>query len=113
MCNFCNLKKNRALRFLIYCLGGLAFIAASLAFFSQSRLLSQYGSLSTVATKKITLDHIFNGTFGAEQRSLRWIPEGLSKQFFFKQCSHLLTLAHPHSWGWRILYRREWLHQAR
>ena len=27
-------------------------------------------------TKHITMDHIFNGTFGAQSQTLRWVPEG-------------------------------------
>jgi len=27
--------------------------------------------------ERITMDHIFNGTFAAEQYSLNWVPEGV------------------------------------
>ena len=26
--------------------------------------------------KHITMEHVFNGTFGVERKSLRWVPEG-------------------------------------
>lgn len=28
-------------------------------------------------SRKITIDHIFNGTFASERRSINWVPEGV------------------------------------
>jgi dipeptidyl aminopeptidase len=30
----------------------------------------------TPGVRKITMDHVFNGTFNADKKGLRWVPEG-------------------------------------
>lgn len=66
-------KRPASLRALVYSLialvaaaGIIGFIAATT--YSQTKYLN-------LGTQRITMDHIFNGTFGAESHGLEWVPE--------------------------------------
>ena len=39
-------------------------------------------SFQVRGTQHITLDHVFNGTFGVDKHGVRWVPEGLAISIF-------------------------------
>ncbi|THH29289.1 hypothetical protein EUX98_g4902 [Antrodiella citrinella] len=66
-------SKRSSVRCLVICLSALVTIAAIIGLFAA---FSYTGTSYRIrGTKHITIDHVFNGTFGSSKRSLRWVPE--------------------------------------
>lgn len=57
--------------------------------------------------RRITMDHIFNGTFSPERMSLNWVPEGMSPHPFFRNDSERVR-----SWRRSLLDICGGIHQA-
>jgi dipeptidyl aminopeptidase len=71
------------LRALIISLLSLVGLAAFIGFFAAKSYKGgnawhdgkEWG-VARIGSNKITMDHVFNGTFNARRQSLRWVPEG-------------------------------------
>jgi dipeptidyl aminopeptidase B len=63
--------------------GLLLALAAILTFSGAIGLFAALSYKETkravLGNKRITMDHIFNGTFNVERTGLSWIPEGVPK----------------------------------
>lgn len=67
-------QRTSSLRCLVFCLVALVTIAAVIGLFAA---FSYTGTSYRIrGTKHISIDHVFNGTFSAYTRSVRWVPEG-------------------------------------
>lgn len=62
----------RYLAFGLVVLVSLSAIIGMVAAFTYSGASSYHAP----GVKKITMDHVFNGTFAIESETLRWVPEG-------------------------------------
>ncbi|EIW75144.1 dipeptidyl aminopeptidase [Coniophora puteana RWD-64-598 SS2] len=65
--------KRSPLRVLVLSLAALVFLAACIGVFAASTLYK--GSYRSHGHRKITMDHVFNGTFSSYTRGLDWVPE--------------------------------------
>lgn len=61
-------RSSRAAADMMSCSGGIGLFAA--------KSYTHAGYYHQPGTKHITMDHLFNGTFSAQTRSLHWVPEG-------------------------------------
>lgn len=63
-----------SLQCLIICLVSLVVTAGLIGVFAA---FSYTGTSYQIrGTQHVTMEHIFNGTFAAEKRGVRWVPEG-------------------------------------
>ncbi|KAF8515924.1 dipeptidyl aminopeptidase [Gautieria morchelliformis] len=69
VCDFGNKRQTRFVALCLMSLLGLAVVVGIFAGFSSGN------SYRTRGSKHITMDHVFNGTFGVERKSLNWVPE--------------------------------------
>lgn len=79
-------QRPAALRNLVLSLIGLVTMAAFIGILAAR---SYNGSaFRTHGRKQLALDHVFNGTFGVDRKSLNWVPEGfyLLMLFVFSPC---------------------------
>jgi len=66
-------KRSSSVRCLVICLMALVTVAAIIGLFAA---FSYTGTSYRIrGTRHITIDHVFNGTFGFSKRTLRWVPE--------------------------------------
>jgi hypothetical protein len=72
----------------LVCLAGLIGIIAASAY---SGAVARHGS------QKITMNHVFNGTFYAESHELQWAPQGMLSRRYMRD----LVSSLDNSWGWR------------
>ncbi|EIN06216.1 dipeptidyl aminopeptidase [Punctularia strigosozonata HHB-11173 SS5] len=80
-------KRNASLKCLIVCLVILVFLAAGIGGLAA---MSYTGTVYRVpGTQHITMDHIFNGTFGVDRQSLRWVPEAGDGVFAISQNNYI------------------------
>ena len=97
-------KRRYSVRFVALCLvsllGLVVIIGAFAAFFSEN-------SYRTRGSKHITMDHVFNGTFGVDKKSLNWVPEGASVRID-RTFSHMTSST---SWRRRVFDKRWWGYQ--
>jgi hypothetical protein len=69
------IKRQVPVRFVALCLMSLLGLVVVVGIFAG---FSSGNSYRTRGSKHITMDHLFNGTFGVERKSLNWVPEGAS-----------------------------------
>ena len=62
------------MRFILLALLGLVMLAALIGTMAASSYSGT--SFHTPGARRITLDHVFNGTFGPDRKQLDWVPEG-------------------------------------
>ncbi|KIJ65436.1 hypothetical protein HYDPIDRAFT_88548 [Hydnomerulius pinastri MD-312] len=67
-------KRPTALRCLIISLASLVFLSACIGVFAATTLYHGK-TYRAPGARKISLDHVFNGTFNAYAQSLHWVPE--------------------------------------
>ncbi|KAF8513011.1 dipeptidyl aminopeptidase [Hysterangium stoloniferum] len=67
-----NHKHSSPIRYLLICLATILGLGVAIALFSAS---SFSGKTKTRGLRHITMDHIFNGTFRTDKKSLNWVPE--------------------------------------
>jgi dipeptidyl aminopeptidase len=73
-------QRSTHLRCLVICLGALVALAACIGVLAA---LSYTGTAYHVpGAQRITMDHVFNGTFYAFKQGLNWVPEGASHSHF-------------------------------
>lgn len=65
------------MKFLIISLASLVLLSASIGLFAATSLYKGK-TYRLPGARKISLDHIFNGTFGASREGVHWVPEGQS-----------------------------------
>ncbi|KAH8093229.1 dipeptidyl aminopeptidase [Cristinia sonorae] len=66
-------KRNSSLRCLVLCLVALVSTAAVIGLFAA---FSYTGTSYRIrGSKHVTIDHVFNGTFAAQRKGIRWVPE--------------------------------------
>lgn len=71
-------QRPAALRYLIYSLASLVFLSACIGVFAATNLY--HGKpYHASRERKVSLDHIFNGTFNKYIQDLHWVPEGTQK----------------------------------
>jgi dipeptidyl aminopeptidase len=69
-------QKRSPLYYLLLSLAGLLLLATLIGFFAATSYKGGPVRAWNTGSKKLTMDHIFNGTFWAERKTLRWVPEG-------------------------------------
>jgi hypothetical protein len=70
--NFIYPQRPWAVRCLVITLGVIVAFAAVVGIAAGF----MYKPSRAIGTRRITMDHIFNGTFTPDQHSLHWVPEG-------------------------------------
>jgi dipeptidyl aminopeptidase B len=72
------LQEHPSLRGLLLALAALLTLSGVIGLFAA---LSYNDTKRIVpGNERITLDHVFNGTFSASTMALSWVPEGVSSQ---------------------------------
>ena len=67
-------RRPSALRVLLLALAGLVSLATIIGVFAAR---SYNGTHFKVRSKRpLTMDHVFNGTFSYDHKSVHWVPEG-------------------------------------
>ncbi|KAI0676150.1 dipeptidyl aminopeptidase [Trametes maxima] len=81
-------KRPASVRFLVIALGSLVTIAVVIGIFAAR---SYTGTAFRIqqGVQHITMDHIFNGTFSAQSRSVLWVPEAGDGVFATQQGSFI------------------------
>jgi dipeptidyl aminopeptidase len=64
------------LRCLVLSLGSLVLLAVLLGVLAARTYNQTSYRYRAPGNKHITMDHVFNGTFAADRRSLAWVSEG-------------------------------------
>ncbi|OJA09345.1 hypothetical protein AZE42_08476 [Rhizopogon vesiculosus] len=67
-------KRPASLKYLIISLATLVLLSASIGLFAATSLYKGK-TYQLPGARKISLDHIFNGTFGASREGVNWVPE--------------------------------------
>ncbi|KAF9233855.1 dipeptidyl aminopeptidase [Melanogaster broomeanus] len=67
-------KRPTALRCLVWSLASLVLLSACVGLFAATNLYTGK-PFHALRARKISLDHVFNGTFTAKSQSLNWVPE--------------------------------------
>lgn len=68
------MKKPSSLRALVISLAALVCLAGLIGIIAAS---AYSGAVMRHGSQKITMDHVFNGTFYAESHHLQWAPQGM------------------------------------
>lgn len=67
-------KRPASLKYLIISLASLVFLSASIGLFAATSLYNGQ-TYRLPGARKLSLDHIFNGTFSASGENVNWVPE--------------------------------------
>jgi hypothetical protein len=70
-------RRPASLRCLMLCLVGLVALAAGIGALAAASYTGGQ-AYKPRGTKRVEMDHVMNGTFYAERKSLNWVPEGTS-----------------------------------
>ena len=94
-----------SVRYLVIALVSLVSIAVLIGIFAARSYTGTAFRIQGV--QHLTLDHIFNGTFAAQSRSILWVPEGM-----YECHNKMVWLTQPvSSWGWGVRNCRRGLYQ--
>lgn len=75
-------QRPSSLRCLVIALVTLVILSGIIGILAAHTYSGKSYHVST-GIRRITMDHVFNGTFSADRASLHWVPEGESYKFSF------------------------------
>lgn len=76
------MQRPSSLRFLVILLAALVGFAGLIGLIAASTY-TDFPAYRQHGFRRITMDHMFNGTFVADHKSIHWVPEGESNVTFY------------------------------